>query len=418
VADRQPDVFVLLIDTLRADVLTRSEYAAATSNLRGLAGTGLVAADAMATTTWTRSSVASLFTGLDPAVHGTHGRNDVLAESVATLAERFRARGYRTIGAIANPNVGAQWGFDQGFDEYLRAAPRAAVDGDRRPATAAQVYAAALARIDVEDARERPLFVYLHTVDPHAPYDPPEWLLDEERPAGAVLPQDLNLWNKNATAAELTRAELLYRGEVAYADRELGRLLAALNTRGRLNNALVVVTSDHGEQFAEHGQFGHGLTLFQQELAVPLIFSGARIAGGQRLEAPVSLRDLAPTIASFAGLAGINLGGVDLLAAAPPADRDLVADLRLDGREWRGLRRGPLKLVGDQRQELPWLFDLSSDPGELTDMFATTREARPMRRQLRDLLAALEAQVIIDGESSPEIDEETRAQLRALGYIQ
>jgi len=210
----------------------------------------------------------------------------------------------------------------------------------------------------------------------------------------------------------------LYRGEIAYADRELGLFRDELAARGLLDDGLLVVTSDHGEQFGEHGQFGHGLTLFQEELAVPLIlFAPGRVEPGV-INAPASLLDLAATLAGLVQNASGSATGVDLLGSSIPEGRELIADLRLAGLAWTALRQDSWKLLDDGGDRLPFLFDLDTDPGETSDLFASTRRARPMRRRLRTLLEALESTALRETEINAPIDEKALEQLRALGYIQ
>jgi len=427
--DRRPDVVVLLIDALRADVLRVFGGPIATPRLDRLAREGTRFTAAWSTSSWTRPATASLFTGHYPSTHRAEGRNNALPEPAFTLAERFRLLGYRTVGIIGNGNVDEHWGFDQGFEVYT-GVPR---DGDGGHPRADRIHREALERLEGlatprQDGERAPLFLYVHTVDPHEPYAPPEWLLDGERPeiaADTSVLHDLNLRRRAATEELRRRLWRLYLGEVAWADRQAGQLLDSLSSRGLLDDAIVVVVSDHGEQFAEHGTWGHGITLYEEEVRVPLILWGpGRVARGAHIDVPVSIVDVAPTLLALLGRPDPSLPGRDLSAAgsdgrAPPAG-PILAELDLDGtHRKRALRLGTWKLIHDRRRGRHSLFHLGVDPQESRDRFDADA---PLPRRLVTLLESwtqdLRASALADAPVvAPGPDRELIESLRALGYL-
>jgi len=379
---RQPDVpphvLVYLIDTLRADHLGCYGYERDTSpRLDALAEEGVLFRRAQAQSSWTKPSVASLFTGLLPTRHGAVDRAHSLPEDVTTLAELLAARGYTTAAFLSNPNVLPVFGFGQGFDHVVD------IESEARSATAADVHAALLAFL--EDPPAGPLFLYVHTRDPHDPYDAPAPFGESFLPADPAT--------RSPAELEVDR----YDGEIAYADHELGKLVDRLHADGLFDASLFVLLSDHGEEFGEHGGTLHGRTLFEEQLHVPLLlrFPGGRF-GGRAPEDPVRVVDLLPTIAELVGAeppAGID--GRSFLALAtgsgPAPDPVLFAELSHDGNVVRSLTDGRYKLI---ERRLPRasggtaLYDLAGDPGETVDL----ARADPERTaELSERLAVLES---------------------------
>ncbi len=434
---RAPNVLLYVIDALRNDVLDRPEDAPATVQLRRMAAEGVRFTTTWTAATWTRAAMASLLTGLYSSVHGVQGRDDVLPEAAWTLAERFRAAGYATAAVVSNPNIAAHWGFDQGFEVYDRARPEGDDDNQdageiasSHPARAEQVHELALGALSRLD-RSRPFLMYVHTVEPHAPYDPSEWLLPGERPAGAATPEVLGgLDGEGADERTIADLRTLYRGELAYADRELARFLEALRARGALDNTIVVVTSDHGEQFAEHDRFGHGRTLFEEELRVPLVVWGPGVVPARGdVTRPASLVDVGSTLLSLAKVAVDFGNGEDLSevfgagdGSAPPPARALLAELALDGRNLAAIRWDDWKLVHDRRAESYRMHNLASDPRELRDLFdelgTANERVTALSRLLADWTDRLAAARLDPAGARPAPSSELLEQLRALGYLQ
>ena len=300
---RGPIVLVTL-DALRADLVDER----LTPHLAGLLGEADWAGTAIAPSSWTAPSMASLFTGLQPWRHGViHPGRARLAEELETLPEALAAAGYETVAYRSNHWLSGKLGYAQGFDAFRRSGAYAL-----RPAE----YLAGLGTLDV-----RPRFVWVHLLIPHAPYRRHARFLDrlDDPPADlpeAVLPLDLERWFDPALEPpedELARIAALYRLNTAFADHLLGKLLGGLRHSGLWDESLVVVTSDHGEELGEHGQLAHGGNLGRELVEVPLAIKLPRGFGGE-IEPPETAR---PALARLFATLVEAAGGVPGAAAAP-----------------------------------------------------------------------------------------------------
>ena len=423
-----PDVVVYVIDTLRPDVLGAYGGPGPTPTIDRLASEGLAFERAYSTTSWTRPAVASLFTALPAAAHRVTNETFGLPDAVLTLAEQFRLRGYQTMGVVANGHILWSFNFDQGFEVYDAPPlpePAGPVWDPGLVVTnlpAAEVHALALRRLKEARDPRRPLFLYIHTVDPHSPYRPPRWLLDRPRPAlnvNNVLQRDLEVGNE-AALARLPDLALSYQGAVAYVDAELGRFLQDLGGFVDLDRSLLAVTSDHGEAFFEHQVIGHRHWLYEELIRIPLILKGPGIPAGRRDTLPASLVDLGPTLLRLADrAAGARVPdppGPDLLTGG---DRPVFSEF-LNG---EAVVQGEWKL--GYQPEFPEalrlsLFNLRRDPGERVNLLAREPEvARRLEDELRTWRAAARRGAVeplpvqADGLSRSLLQN-----LRALGYIQ
>ena len=365
-----PPVLVYLVDTLRPDHLSVYGYPRATSPyLNVFAADAVVFENAYAPTSWTKPSTASLLTGLEPAHHGVTRSAHVVAPESRMLAERLAEVGYQTAAFSANPWILPEWGFAQGFDHFQSLGPMPGAD---------VMVDAVLAQLAARTGA--PFFYYVHAIDPHGPYRPPAhrkvpWL---RTGTVAANPRDLGPDTPRALLEDTVSA---YDAEIAFGDEHFGRLLRKLMEAGLYERALIVFTSDHGEQFVEHGLGGHGRTLFQEVVRVPLLvkFPGNR-HGGRRVADTVSLIDVVPTVLAAVGQPiDERLDGIDLLAALDGADpvdpgRELFFDLDLlHGAGTRNRARGMLAdgmkyLAMEVPAERRLLFDLGRDPGEQHDL--------------------------------------------------
>jgi len=323
--------------------------------------------------------MASFFTGLSPQRHRVFGRLDVLAPGLLTLPEILQRHGYTTLAWSTNPNLLPMWGFGQGFDVFFDV--RAA-----RPGTAKTDGEEVFQHREDSHAEipEGPTFQYIHLMDPHTPYAPPRKHLNAvrgDRRLTRTFPSPLSDRSKIDKAL---RAYVSYLGEVVDVDAQLGRFLARLKDLGVYDDALILVLSDHGEEFLEHGRTMHGRTLYEEVLHIPVVMKlpGGRGAG-RRIADPVGLDDLMPTLLHALGIPpppGMD-GRVLLDGEIPP--RLHVAALDLDGRRFTAARSGRWKLIVDRYGEVQ-LYDLERDPGEHSDV----RERYPERAA--DLGRALE----------------------------
>lgn len=370
-----PNVVLYVVDTLRADHLGVYGYRLPTSPVldRWAAG-GVVFERAYAPTSWTRPSMVSLFTGLDAISHGVEDRLDVIPGDVRLLSERLKAKGYATFAAVTNPNVLPAWGFGRGYDGYE---DLDSVGQGTRADVVSDFFAR---RMDALVGRQ-PFFVYLHVIDPHAPYDPPP-PFDERFPRSPAFPPHQSIGS--------------YDGEVAFVDTQFARILESLRSHGVEDDTMVVFVADHGEELFDHGGFGHGAHLFEEVVRVPLVIRFPKGAhAGARVGALASLTDVTPTILRVVGEpTPPDLDGRDLTELLnDPArrwpDRQLFLSLATTGSE-SNLVRG---VVGKRHKYLrrtrptpaEALVDLDRDP---TEIASATRLAPRTRTRLS---AALDA---------------------------
>lgn len=420
-------VVVYLIDTLRADHLGSYGYPLPTSpQIDRFAEDSVLFARAVAQSSWTRSATASLLTGLYPRAHTAIGRHNALPAAADTLAERLQRLDYATAGIATNGNVSRNFGFAQGFQSYESLPENIPVEVHQ---LSDRLNQAAFAWLDrhLSERPETPFFLYLHATDPHAPYTPREPF--RERFARAVEPEAGSLERVGAlsSGAEPEPGERddlmrLYDGEIAFNDHHFGALLSRLKRLGLYREAMVVLVSDHGEEFYDHDGWQHGGTLFQEQLGVPLIVKlpGNR-AAGKVVTSLAEQVDLVPTILDLLGEPVTpGLDGTSLLPAIAGSSGDggpAFAHLDLDGHRLEAVVESRTKLIrplaagpgGTQ------LYDLVDDPDEQLDLSLR----RPVITGfLESLLASMtEPEDALDTEPAAKLSPEMIRQLRALGYL-
>ena len=444
---RPPNVLIIVVDTLRADRLgVYGNTRGLTPFLDELAQGGTVFVNAYAVSSWTIPSVASLLTSRYPSQHHVIGPRYRLADEEVTFAEALQPLHYITGGFSANFVLLERLGLAQGF-QYWRADVR--MPGGL---PAPELRQQGLQWLDqVWDAGlPQPALLYFQFMDPHSPYDPPEpyrsQALRGERgdatAAGVAFGKKVVAEGLQAIRREDLRFwERLYDGEVASVDADIKVLFAELHRRGFLDNAIVVITADHGEEFWEHGGLQHGRTLYDESVRVPFILVAPGYRGGQRLEEAVSLIDLAPTLVDLLGIPrhprfeGRSL--VPLLESSSLTSRlaarvwgqrrttpatDVIMQLESKGapklenrKHEEGIVRHATKLLVDLKGRRE-TYDLAADPGE------TNANPAALEPMATTLAAALDetnrnldrrAGIAIEGE---ELDEATKEKLRALGY--
>jgi arylsulfatase A-like enzyme len=423
---RVSDVVLIVVDTLRADRLGVYGHRRPTSpEIDRWARRGVVFDQALSPAPWTLPAMASLLTGRWPSTHGAGSRvreanwaqTRSLGPELPTLAGELGRAGLRSAALVNNVFMAPALGLARGFATY-----------DYRPAgvgrgrRAAQVVDAGLAWLDAQP-REARVFLLVHLFDPHLPYEAPPphagrfTAAFEATPLRPAQPQDVRRRRGTLSEGEMAFVSAAYDEEIAATDEQVGRLLDALDARGRLARALVLLTADHGEELFDHGSFEHGHSTYQEVLRVPFV-AWAPGLRARRVAAPVSLVDVMPTLLDAAGAAPVRSDGRSLwpllVREARPGPRALAAEGTLHRPERRALLRWPLKLVTDEEQGRRELYDLERDPGERHDL-AVRRPADTARlvAQLERLLAARPTPASAAGALSPEELEE----LRALGYV-
>jgi arylsulfatase A-like enzyme len=419
----RPNVVLYLVDALRADFLGAYGHPAPTSpRFDAFAAEAVLFEQASAQSSWTRPSVASLLTGLGAEAHGMGGLTRLLVPEIVTLAETLNAAGYRTAALVANGVVSPALGFAQGFQSWKRLSHR----------HAAELVEHALGWID---ATPGPFFLYLHTVEPHKPYEPrPEhrepFLFDGYRGSRNL---SVLLAKGNLAPEERRFLHGAYQGEVRQADAAFGAFLDGLAARGLSERTVIGFTADHGEEFFDHGGRGHGGTLYREVLHIPLALRlpGA-VRTARRDPTPVQQFDVAPTLLGLVGVAApAEMQGRDFSprclgrAAGPEPARLLLSRLTYAPADKLAARMGSLKLIVNQERERGAgprfeLYDLERDPLEQRNL----ADERPLARRALHALAAasLAADAALRarlraGRETP-ISQEQEEELRALGYIQ
>jgi arylsulfatase A-like enzyme len=447
-----PNILLISIDSLRADHVHCYGYPKETSpNLDRLAREGARFETVIAESSWTIPSHGTLFTGVGSRVHGLETGYTRLAPQRRTLAQMLKQAGYRTAGVFSGPYLHPVFGFAAGFDTYgsvIPGGPAKAVPGganivEQLMENTGAAYEAPTSQDVSEKALEflekagaQPFFLFLHYFDVHYDYDPPEayWRRFDPDYHGQFTGRNF-IFNRAVEAdmnpRDFTHLLARYDGEILYTDFHIGRVIEALDRNGLGGRTLVLVTSDHGDEFFEHGDRGHRHSLWEEVVRVPLIARlPGRIPAGARIGGLARHLDVTPTVLSYAGLSE-PLPGADLrpsLETGKPAPAAYAASRLIRKRvAWSSVRTADSKYVllreGDLRTE--FLFDLRADPGE-TDAVAVVKtragsnhpDLSPPRMLLGrwDQMGRPDPVVSLGGEGqmAPELLE----QLRSLGYVQ
>lgn len=412
------NLVLVSLDTLRADhVGAYGCELPTTPVLDRFAATGTLFEHVSATYPSTPGSHMSLMTGMYPNVHGVIGPLDVLPADVPTLAELLAARGWQTGAVTEDGMLVAGAGFQRGFAYYRENKGASIWDATGQ---VDQTFRNGLAWLEAH--RDEKVFLFLHTYQVHEPYSPPPeydrfqtWAQDgKETPITAATPRAV-------------RDRHAYAGETLYTDAEAGRLLDGIAALGLAERTIVVFTSDHGEEFGEHGWKGHDETLYEEVLHVPLIVRApGLVPAGVRVRPQASLVDVAPTLLELLGVpVPRGLHGRSLVPLLSRPDRGpespVFAEL-VKGRKGRrsvAARTPTRKWIWHDPPTRPAeVYDLVADPGERTNI-ATPEllaEGEPHRRRYEALGRATQRPAPVS--TTPTLDPETTEKLRALGYIE
>ena len=387
----KPNVLVYVVDCLRADrVGAFGSTRGLTPAIDALALESVVLEQAWSCASWTKPSVACLLTGQLPPKHGARTAADRILDSAPRLAEAFARAGYATRGLVANPVLDAkEFGFGQGFRSYRNLA-RDYVD---RAVNAVPADAGDITR-DLagwtSTLKSRPFFLYVHSLDLHYPYVP------------------RSLPGRPAPGADAPESDL-YDSEIAYNDRELGKVIEGLRSLKLLDDTIVVITADHGEEFGEHGFNRHGHTLYQSLLHVPLVVRLPKaVRGGSRIAEPVSLVDLPATLLGLSGLPPLSTtDGFDLAprlhGQGTPRPMPLFAE-QISAKETlyaaRDERFKVMEMLAPEASSLA--FDLSADPGETAPIEALPTRASALRRDLLEFMSQAQEGVHLAVDADPD----------------
>ncbi|MGH0028849.1 MAG: sulfatase [Myxococcota bacterium] len=413
------NVVLISIDTLRADHLGAYGHERATSpNLDGFAGRGVLFENVSSTAPWTLPAHASMLTGLLPANHGVRTHVHRLPDDVPALAQTLSDRGFDTAAFVNAYFMEERFGLDRGFDLY-RSFPE---DQSRSGATLRVLEAAERWLAARGDA---PFLLLVHLFDVHSSYRslPAYEALfteGEHRYTGDTFEIMLGMNGDVPLGADdADRLARLYDASIRQLDDQLKSFLDALAYHGPDADTLVVVTSDHGEEFLEHGSMVHGHTHYEEVLRVPLLMAGPGLPAGRRVSAPASLVDLVPTLLDLLGVDdappgdGRSLrGSWEQRGGGPP--RVLLAEGGpMEENALMSVRHGDLKLIVDRRNGERRLFDLARDPGEKDDLASRRPEdVAALASRLAGYVRTAREPVVLEAPG-----EEAEERLRALGYL-
>lgn len=484
-AAARKNVLIVALDTLRPDHLGFYGYDRDTSPaLDAFAADFTVFDNAHTVAPWTAPSLISLMTSLYPDAHDVKASPDpgLLSDDVLTLAEALKTVGYRTGAFTEGGYAKPDFGLGQGFDTYP------GNPGDETGFTSNRRYPSRLAaNVDrclawMGEASEEPFLCFFQTYEPHSPYQAPTEIVRryipdfDEEADHARLAQAVEMWNQEAEVSDadlrlfqrhLMHCDLrglpkiddpralrdqsrvqgislfhgevssspgmsewytdLYDAEISFADGELARLWSFLEQGGLADDTIVILVSDHGEALGEHGDIGHGRSLFNE---LTRILFAARVPGLEQVDRsaePVSLVDVMPTVLDLLGVpsAGLGLHGQSfaslLVGGTGDPQRPLFSHATLKKEHpQHAVRQGDWCLIVDDLSGETELYDLAQDPGETTNVTAlhperTSRMLKLLRsRSGVDKTLAAELNI---GRTDTELSDESRAELRALGYI-
>jgi arylsulfatase A-like enzyme len=431
------NVVLITIDTLRADHLGAYGYRRPTSpRIDALARSGSLFERAYTYWPKTRGSFVMMMTGRRPSMNGYSKTHPILVDFNPTLASVLKDAGYQTTALVDNPNVAARYGYSKGFDRYRETWEEKALDSEMARTRAITGEAVAFLR---ERRSEAPFLLWLHYVNPHAPYTPPPphdtAFMDAQVSSSPRLPVVPGFHGGIPKQWAVPGQDRLgyyiaqYDGEIAAVDQEVGQVVDALAAAGLTGKTVVVLTSDHGESLGEHDYyFDHGEDLFEPSMAIPLILAIPGAPAGVRSRALASTLDLVPTLLDLVKVSyPPDLAGMSLLAAAK--GRAAGAATRLFGQNERNLtatwdeRYRLVATPADAGARLA-LYDRASDPGEIRDVSPSRPEAlRAARRELelyqeRGDREWARTRPLLEGKAGElPMSEQARENLCALNYI-
>ncbi len=441
----RPNLILVMVDTLRADHLDcYGSQEVRTPNICSLAADGGSRFDGFSHASWTKPATASLLTSLLPSSHQAMSKPSSLSSEVELVSEVLKEHGYTTGGIVSNINLAESFGFDQGYDEYHYMAP-AYIAGAEESSSKLILYQLARQivfrlksgitfdgfyqdseRVNqvafdwLDRHKDQRFFLFLHYMDPHDPYFVHPY-------NGEGIARVSNQHPDPELAAEMQR---LYRGEIEYLDGNFGKLLAQLRKHGVYDDTVIVLVADHGEEFYEHGGWWHGLTLYEEQIAVPLLVKWPR---GDRGAAPTPERigrliDVAPTLITQAGakvpaaMQGVDLAVEDSMLT--PKDKQVYSEEDHEGnvlwslrtREWKLIQANPDNPRGLPEQQL---FRVAVDRAEQDDLSGTEHQGTELElAEHAELQRAFAEGEAVAGGGDAEMTLEECRQLMNLGYVE
>ena len=444
----QPNVILIMVDTLRADHLSCYGGSLETPHICSLAADGGSRFEGFSAASWTKPATASLLTSLLPSSHNAMSKPSTLSPEVELISEVLKDRGYTTGGIASNINLAGSFGFDQGYDEYHYFGPDY-LAGAQESSSKLVIYSivravwfklnkglrfgdfyqdSAVVNQVAFDWLERHtddrFFLFLHYMDPHDPYFEHE---ADGSYTGTAIARVSNQHPDESLAKEMHR---LYNGEIEYLDRNVGRLIAEIKKLGLYDNSVIALVADHGEEFYEHGGWWHGLTLYDEQIHIPLLIKWAKgmpAAPASSLAELARSIDVAPTLLAATGTEIPDaMQGIDLMSegtSRAAKDLEVYSEEDHEGNVLWSLRTKIMKLIqanpGNPRGlEETELYDVSSDPMEMKNLadagFDADMTTLALHAELQLKSALGEA---VEGGGDAAMTKEDCLQLMNLGYV-
>jgi len=414
-----PNIVFILIDALRADRLPCYGYPIDTApNISGLAENGVLFRKVIAPSSWTKTSMASIMTSREAPRHGVLGVEHVLPKSLTTLGQVLYENGYYNIGVNANPWLKAKFNFAAGFDSYKT------FDFDGDTVVCWDMNTHALAELNKTEAG-RPVFLYVHDMEVHAPYRP-ESPFFEKPPlaiAGLGMLPDSEIehrYRKRGLKGPAIQERVieLYDADIKTSDAAIGELVEGLKKASRFENTIFIITSDHGESFREHGTTEHGQNLYPEVYEVPLLLVWpGHLRGHTEITAQVRSIDIAPTLLELAGLApceSFEGKSFALLADEQIGSRLAVAEVGpndyIPELEFVAVISAEHLYVKEKTSGTVEFYDLRADPTAHNNLGLS----HPSASAYAKLAEAAGTDVTAE---KMKLDEQTRRQLESLGYL-
>jgi arylsulfatase A-like enzyme len=420
-----PNIVLISIDTLRADHLGSYGYERNTSpNIDKLAEKGVLFENAYSQAPWTLPSVATFFTSLYPVEHSATSITRKLPDQITTLSEYLKNNFYTTTAVVSNLVLGEKSGISQGFYTYdMKPAGRAKNISSHKVTKMGLNY--------LNKNRDEKFFLWLHYMDPHGRYlrhqefdyntDYSGFLDDKLSPR--ILNPILDVLSEEDMSYVIDR----YDGEISFTDFYIGKLLDALDEYGLSDNTIIVLTADHGEEFAERTRIGHGKTVYNELIRVPLIIINPfnEDMKGQRISTVVETRDIPTTILALADIKNTQFSGDNIMSQEVESieQNGNIAfsegsSSRSKGNLTHGIIYDQWKLIKNLTDNTYELYDMENDPGEKINLIES--EKKNLVNTRKDLLSKMNSfkkQRLVELQKVEFTDEEVE-RLKALGYIQ
>jgi len=433
--DNKPDILLYVVDALRSDHLSCYGYSRQTSpNLDSFAKNSSLFINCYANSSWTKSSAATILTGLLPENHKTMSRDSSLPRNLQTLAELLKDNGYYTIAFITNHNINEDFCFDQGFDNSIFLPENLLSKSVYAKSDELNKYVFAFFDKFLGVKNRKPFFAFIWSMDPHNPYTP-DRSVSGKFGIGQYEPIDANFgllskFRRGSlvpTESQLQYVKALYDQEIFFNDKSFGSLLKEMKQRDIYKDSVIIFTADQGEEFRDHGGYGHGLTLYNEVIRIPLVIKSNRIKKGEK-DFNVQHTDIFPTILDILDIEpACKPDGDSLLKAENLENRYIISQEKLDLNDVYSFLSGRYKLVYNVESNRPPIgrmvvprYELYDNRIDMLERFnlADKMEVKTgyLGQMLRAGLAAKDKGLVAQAKKVT-IDPELDRKLRDLGYV-